>query len=236
MKLLKPILLVCFALLSTLGFYAALSYFERQKPPPHPIKAIAQTGPIKEALKTSCLAEILGLSEDLPLSITAEEAKEILQKTSLIKRVSVDLLNPETLYIDYTLRAPQFILGDVENLAIDKHDVVFPLSPYHTPKRLPILYMGEGNHKLKKYIATHLLELLGEEVTMIDVSKCVEKSLGSREIVVAHGPHLLRLTPKNYEEELAQYKRLCATLGREPLIIDLRVPKLAFVKPRSATY
>jgi len=229
MKLLKPILLVCFALFSTLGFYATLSYFERQKPPPSPIKAIAQTGPLKDALKTDYLAELLDLSVDHPRPITVEETEKILLESPCIKEVDVSLLNPETLFIDYTLRTPQFILGDVENLALDKHGVMFPLTPFYTPKRLPVLYLGEEYFEEKKGIATHLLELFGDEVTMIDVSKSFEKSLGKREIVIALGSHLLRLTPKRYLEELAHYQKIRVKMGTDPLIIDLRVPSLAYI-------
>ncbi len=229
MKLLKPILLVCFALFSTLGFYSALSYFERQKPPPSPIKAIAQTGPLKDALKTDYLAELLNLSIDYPRSITVEETEKILLESPCIKRVAVSLLNPETLYIDYTLRTPQFILGDVENLALDKHGTAFPLSPYYTPKRLPILYLGEGHFEEKKGIARHLLEVFGDEVKMIDVSSYLEQSLGKREIVISLGPHLLRLTPKRYLKELAHYQKIRTKMGDDPLIIDLRIPSLAYI-------
>ncbi len=229
MKLLKPIFPVCFALFSTFGFYAALSYFERQKPPPAPVKAIAQTGPLKDALKTHYLAELLDLSVDHPRSITAEEAEKILIEHPCIKKVAVSFLNPKTLYIDYTLRMPQFILGDVENLALDKHGAVFPLAPYYTPKRLPTLYLGEGYFEEKKEIATHLLEVFSGEVTMIDVSNCLEPSLGKREIVIALGPHLLRLTPKRYLKEIAHYQKICIKMGNDPLIIDLRVPNLAYI-------
>ena len=229
MKLFKPLLLVCFALFSTFGFYAVLSYFERQKPPPASIKAIAQTGPLKDALKTDYIAELLGLSVDHPRSIMVEEAEKILLGSPCIKKAAVSLLNPETLCIDYTLRTPQFILGDVENLAIDKHGVTFPLTPYYTPKRLPILYLGEGHLEKKKGIATHLLELFEDEVKMIDVSKCVEQSLGKREIVIALGPHLLRLTPKRYTEELAHYQKIRMKMKGDSLIIDLRVPNFAYI-------
>ncbi|WP_316356640.1 hypothetical protein [Candidatus Neptunichlamydia sp. REUL1] len=229
MKLLKPMFLVCFALFLTLGFYAALSYFERQKPPPAPIKAIAQMGPLKDALKTDYLAEFLGLSVDFPRSITAEEAEKILLEIPCIKKVAVSFLNPETLYIDYTLRTPQFILGDFENLALDKHGAVFSLTPYYTPKRLPVLYLGEGHVKEKKEVATHLLEVLGSEITMIDVSNYLERSLGKREIVIAFGAHLLRLTPKRYLEEIAHYQKIRMKMGNDPFIIDLRVPSLAYI-------
>ena len=229
MKLFKPIFLVCVALFSTLGFYAALSYFERHKPPPALIKVIVQTGPVKNALKTDYLAELLDLSVDHPRPITVEETEKILLESPCIKKVAVSLLNPETLYIDYTLRTPQFILGDVENLALDTHGATFPLIPYYTPKRLPILYLGEGHFEEKIEVATHLLELLEDKVTMIDVSNCLEQSLGKREIVIALGHHLLRLTPKRCSEELSHYQKIRMKMGDDSLIIDLRIPSLAYI-------
>ncbi len=229
MKFLKPSLLVCFALFLTFGIYAAFSYFERQKFSSVPIKAIAQTGPLKDALKTDYLAELLNLSVDHSRSITIEEAEKILLENPCIKKATVSFLNPETLYIDYTLRTPQFILGDVKNLALDKHGVKFPLTPYYTPKRLPILYLGEGYFEEKREIATHLLELFEDEATVIDVSNCLEQSLGKREIVIALGPHLLRLTPKRYIEEIANYQKIRTKIGNDSFIIDLRVPSFAYI-------
>lgn len=229
MKLFKPILLVCFALFMTLGFYAILSFFERQKPPPEPIRAIAQTGPLKEALKTDCLAELLGLSLDRPHAISSEEAEALLKKHPVIQKASVSLLNPETLYIDYTLRTPQFILGDVENLAIDREGKAFPLSPFFSPKNLPTLYLGKGNHGEKKKVASHLFKILGDETTLIDVSQAFEPSLGKRELIAFYGPHILRLTPKRYSEELERYRKIKERLGEEPMIIDLRVEHLAYI-------
>ena len=229
MKFFKPVLLVAFSLFLTLGFYAALSFFERQKPPPSPIRWIAQTGPLKEALKTDYLAELLGLSEDQPRFLSVNEAEHILRSSPLIRKVSVSLLNPETLYIDYTIRTPQFILGDVENLAMDHQGKFFPLRPFYTPKRLPTLYLGDGDHQEKQKIAKHLLALLGEEVQFIDVSKSFNTSLGEREVVVGVGTHLLRLTSKHYEQELSHYQKIQKMKERESLIIDLRISSLAFI-------
>lgn len=236
MRLFKPVLFVSFALVLTLGFYAALSFFERQKPPPAPIRWIAQTGPLKEALKTDYLAELLSLSEDQPRFLSVKEAEQILRSSPLIRKASVSLLNPETLYIDYTVRTPQFILGDVENLAVDQQGKTFPLSPFYTPKRLPTLYLGDGDHQEKQKIAKHLLQLLGEEVEFIDVSKSFHPSLGQREVVVGRGTHLLRLTPKHYEQELSRYQKIREEKERESLIIDLRISSLAFISTMSGSF
>ena len=229
MKLVKSILLVCFALLLTCGFYAALSYFECRPKQNADIKVIAQTGPLKEGLKTQCLEELLNLSCDKPSSITAAQAKKRLLKTSFIKEAEVSFLNPETLYIDYTLRVPVFILGDYENLSMDEEKEVFPLSPYYTPKNLPTLYLGVGQKKEKENVAFHLLSMLEDDIKFIDVSKWGEERLGKREIVLGIGKHLLRLNTKTYEKELVQYGKIREKIQDEEVIIDLRIQDLAYI-------
>ena len=231
MKLIRPLLLVSLTLLSSLGLYGAFSLFKQQKPPPVPIRSIAQTGPVKEALKTACIAEILSLSEDNPQPITPEKAQELLEKHPAIQKADVSLLNPQTLYIDYVLKTPQFIIGDVENLALDSQGTPLPLAPFYTPKRLPTLYLGDERYQEKREIALKLLDILGEEITMIDVSQAFAPSLGQREIIVFYGPHILRLSSKRMEQELSRLKKIESRLGKSPLVLDLRMDHLAFIHP-----
>ncbi|MCB1107004.1 MAG: hypothetical protein KDK76_02790 [Chlamydiia bacterium] len=228
MKRFQSLFLAFFALLLTFGFYSAFSLFEKEKPHVAPIKAIAQTGPVKEGLKTLYLEELLGLSVDKPKAIHPKEAEKILQQSPLIKSVSVSHLNPETLYIDYTVRTPLFIIGDVENLALDKEGVTFPLNPFFTPKNLPLLYLGDSYQESKTHLALSLLDLLKEEVGFIDLSKSDDPSLGKREIVVSIDSDLLRLSTKHYAKEIEHYRKLRKHFDG-PLIIDLRIPNLAYV-------
>ncbi len=221
----KSFFLVIFSLSLTFGFYKALSYV-KEKPRLKPITTIVQTGPLKEGLKTDHLAEILHLSVDQPRSITPEEAEKALLKHPLIKKAAVSLLNPHTLYIDYTLRSPIFTLIDYENRAIDEEGKAFPLTPYLTPKNLPELSLGETD---LYPLALELLSLLGTQVERIDLSKAQDSSLGRREVVVAlSSGHLLRLSPRNHREELERYLALQFQLEK-PAIIDLRVSNLAYV-------
>ncbi len=242
MKYLRPILLVCFSLLCIGSFYFTLSYFENREPPKVPIKIIAQTGPLKEGLKTDYLAEVLDLSANQPKNLEVDEVEKILRESPLIKKVSASYLSPNTLYIDYTLRSPTFALIDLENLALDVEGYLFPLRPYFTPKKLPELYLGlkaipPWNHPLDEKevaLANNLHTLLGREVKRIDLSHIEEKSLGKREIVVileySGGIfHTLRLSPKRYEEEIKRYRAFSGKVQDQGLIIDLRVPKLAYI-------
>ncbi len=242
MRYVRPILLVCFSLLCIGSFYFTLSYFESRELPKVPIKIIAQTGPLKEGLKTDYLAEILELSANQPKSMEIEEVETILRESPLIKKVSASYLSPDTLYIDYTLRSPTFALIDLENVALDLEGYLFPLSPYFTPKKLPELYLGlievpPWSLPLRREevaLANHLYALLGKRVKRIDLSRSNENSLGRREmIVILEYPggicHTLRLSPKRYEEELRNYQRFQKKVQDQRLIIDLRVPHLAYV-------
>ena len=244
MKYVRPLMLVSFALLCIGAFYFTLSYFERRAPLKTPIKVIAQTGPIKEGLKTDYLAEILDLSINNPKCLDINEVEKIIEKSPLIKKVSASYLNPETLYIDYTLRNPIFALIDLENMALDLEGYLFPLNPYFTPKKLPELYLG-----LKEMIsfdkpltgkemilATHLYSLFKEKIIRIDLSRINESSLGKREIIIIlKSPkkvtHILRLSPKRYEEQLENYRIFKKVIQDQELIIDLRVPELAYLIP-----
>lgn len=132
----------------------------------HPprIAALIQTGPQKEALKTDCLAEWLGLSVDRPVEVSAfdlEQASSSLEKCPLIASVHLKLLKigalvgeegigiwtssqsqDRALYIDYTVRQPVAWLSDYENVALDREGYLFPFKPFFSPKNLPEIYLG----------------------------------------------------------------------------------------------
>ncbi|MDJ0651543.1 MAG: hypothetical protein QNJ27_00800 [Simkaniaceae bacterium] len=242
MKYIRFVVLVCFSLLCVGAFYYTLSYFEQRGPERIQIKVIAQTGPIKEGLKTDFLAELLDLSVDRPKYLSAEEVEEVLRKSPCIKNVSASYLNAETLYVDYTLRNPVFALIDFENTALDLEGHLFPLTPYFTPKKLPEFYLGlkeilpfEKPLQGKELaLATELYHLLKSAIDRIDLSHINESSLGKREIVVVlrlsnDAKHILRLSTKRYKEELLNYQLLKSTVQEGDFIVDLRVPKLAYV-------
>jgi hypothetical protein len=177
------------------------------------IASIIQTGPEKEALKTSYLAELLSLSVDHPESIYAFDLKKggaKLLSSPLIRQAKIKRLPPSTLYIDYEVRKPVAWLADYQNTAIDREGYLFPMAPFFSPKQLPEIYLGlppfgsqedrtgrKGGQWLTPVQNKHLalaFEILqylegspwkeGLIVKRIDVSNAFASSLGQREIVL----------------------------------------------------
>lgn len=245
--------------------------------PNYQIRAIIQTGPEKEALKTVYLAELLGLSADVPQQLYAlnvKKAESLLKKSPLIADAKVKRMPPSTLYIDYEVRRPLAWLADFKNVAVDAEGHVFPVAPFFTPKRLPEIYLGISAIEEWRVqgpafsLAIEILQFLekapwiqGLIIQRIDVSNAFAPSLGTREVVlmteeeltirkqdgevVCVFPKILRLAPRDYQQQLANffslrrtmmddYKRqltMLQTGGRfAPRIIDLRIPQLAFVE------
>ncbi|WP_420422313.1 cell division protein FtsQ/DivIB [Simkania sp.] len=210
-----------------------------------PIQIIAQTGPEKEALKTAYLAELLDLSGDeASKGIREKVAEKKLLKSPVIKEAKVKRIAPGILSIDYSLRKPYVFLADYENLALDREGHPFPFSPFYTPKNMPKLYLGQPPAQWREPIknralAYEILDYLeGEidffQVESLDVTQATHPSLGRREVVlvlsVETGKHYLRLTPLCYREEFKRYLLLETPEGDK--IIDLRLPKLAYIKEK----
>jgi len=208
-----------------------------------PIQIIAQTGPEKEALKTDCLAELIGLSCDEGSGdMNEKKAQERLLASPVIKQAQVKRVTPGVLSIDYSLRKPYVFLADYENIALDREGYSFPFSPFYTPKNMPSVYLGLSNVQWKspveKYaLAFEILSFLEKEmdlfkIELLDISQAEHASLGRREVTLIireeKGRHYLRLTPLSYKEELSRYFQLKGFEGDQ--IIDLRLPKLAFIK------
>lgn len=167
-----------------------------------PIRAIVQTGPQKEAIKTAYLAEVLGLSEDKPVlssDFDVKEAEKKLAASPVISEAEVKIQEPGILYIDYTTRQPIAFLLDYENIALDNEGYPFPVAPFFTPKKLPEIYLGmeeelQWNQPItgeKIELAFALLEIINGpivgdlfNVKRIDVSNAFEMSYGRREIVL----------------------------------------------------
>lgn len=208
---------------------------------------VVQTGPQKEALKTSYLAEIIQLSADRPVvarRFDAIFAQQRLRSSPVIKQAYVKVIKPDTVYIDYTVRQPIAALFDFENVALDEDGVPFPIAPFFSPKKLPEIILGvktfAWNTPLKDQkvaSALHLLKMMLDQslnVLRIDMTASTASSLGKREIVViveeSGFSKFLRLTPKNLTQELGNYLELRKTLPAETQVIDLRIPQLAFIE------
>lgn len=147
----RALLWMLYSSLFTLIFGGGLIFLsryvhkQRAQNEKYSINAILQTGPEKEALSTSYLAEALQLSHDQKTNLYAfntEKAAKILMQSPLIKHAKIKKIFPDTLFVDYTVRTPIAILYDYTNTGIDKEGCIFPLSPFFTPKRLPEIYLG----------------------------------------------------------------------------------------------
>lgn len=275
-----------------LVFFIAKILWEKQiekscKNPFYNAAFICQTSPQKGLLRSDYFAEVLGLSQDFPVSLYQLDCKECEKKllaSPLIQKVKVKKRFPNTLYIDYEVRRPIAKIADYRNTAIDKEGYLFPLSPFLSVKEIPEIYLGlpafgamedsfgrkggKWNEPLKdRYIqlAFDLLVFLkdapwkeGLKIKKIDVSNAFATTLGTKEIVitteeelifgegkVALFPKLLRLSPKDYPQQISSffllrrhmendYRKQIAHLKDStrfsPRIIDLRIPHLAFVE------
>lgn len=185
-----------------------------------PIKAIVQTGPQREALRTNYLAELLGLCVNRPILCTEfdlKQAKEILLTSPVIQEAEVKLKEPGILYIDYTIRKPLCYLKDFKDVALDDKKVPFPTSTFFTPKKLPEIYLGMDEEILwnepltgeKIDLAFELLKILTGPIVsdlfnikLIDVSLAFETSCGRREIVLLTEDELLSV----YEGEEVRHQ------------------------------
>lgn len=224
------------------AFFSYSYFFKvRSRDKKYQIIALVQTGPAREILKTAVLAEILDLSVDKPTNLYAfniEKGRQKLLAFPLIKEALIRRIAPGTLYVDYTTRKPIAFLGDFSNTALDEEGILFPFSPFFTPKNLPEIYLGlqsdvekiwgkklEGKKAtlgfklLKTFTASGFFE--GTRLIRLDLSHCFESSEGNRQIIVLLEDkylkdgenlfieqHLLRLGTKNYEQGLKNYLAL----------------------------
>ena len=244
-------------LVSGSGYLGIQSLMRKKKEPSRaPLTTIIQTGPAREALKTTYLAQLLDLSSDRPTACSLfdlKQARAKLLRSPVIKAAEVKVYPPQTVYVAYTVRQPVAQLTDVENGVLDGDGILFPLSPFFAPKTLPEIYLGLTTkvHWNQSFdgpqlrAAYDLLKILSAapyrdlfRLGRIDVSKASAKSYGTREIVLTlhepFGPIFLRLTPKNSLKELGNYLELRKELATkppsgQPLVVDLRIPSLAFM-------
>ena len=180
-------------------FYYWHSYLIRGEK--YTLKMIVQTGE-KETLKTMYLAELLGLSQDRPISyfdFSERKAASKLLENPLIKRAKIKKIKPSFVYVDYALREPIALLHDYPNIALDKEGYIFPLFPFFSPKNLPEIYLDLPELAEKKdffkdqlnskhlTLAFDLLKILKSfklKVKRIDTAQAFSKSFGKREIVL----------------------------------------------------
>ena len=195
------------------------------------LEAIVQTGPRMRALPSQYLLQQLGISKDSKESIYSLDTdylKDRLIVHPVISDAIVDIIPPDTLYIDYTVRNPKAILGNWENTAIDSEFTLFPLHPYYTPKDLPKIYISENSENLeikwgKRYQTDEIrlsfeyinlweeaLHQRGVLIKQIDVSDVFNQQFGQREVIlqlerVASGKFFFIRTHENSSELIENF-------------------------------
>lgn len=235
-------------------YYLHLNDF-KAKDPKYQVVAILQNASQTEGLKTVYLAELLDLSLDKPTNLyqfDTRQAKKKLLESPLIKKASVKKIFPGTVYVHYQTRVPIAFLGDYTNTAIDENGVLFPFSPFFTPKKLPQLYLGlqsldlQWGDSLKEdqrfQLACETLKKIGQLcrerlcVKNLNVSQAFSESEGQRQIVISfeNPRHLLRLSSEEFQQSFANYLVLYDYLKQNEdnnsYLVDLRIPHLAFIK------
>lgn len=228
-----------------IGYAVYRVYFNTRAHDHHyDLAAIVQTNLKRDMLKTAFLAELLDLSADRPKNLyrlDLKEARQNLRAFALIKKATLKRIPPGTLYIDYEMRTPIAYLRDCSNTAIDEEGYLFPFKPFFSPKKLPEIYVGQwdGTGRLtcpKWHLAQKVLReatLRGLDPIALDVSRAHAESFGQRQILLTlqalESTYLLRLTPHNFEKGLQQFALVDLTQWQGNVVVDLRVPDLAFV-------
>lgn len=208
------------------------------------IQAIIQISRSSSYVDGIFLAEVMGLSVDKPASLDLVEAEAKLLKTSLFKKVHLKIPKPHFLLVDYEMRVPIAFLGDYTNTLMDDEGAFFPASPFYSPRLLPEIRLGSPfsslpwEEKMESHplaIVSEILKMLGKRADMrIDLSDAQKPSAGQRQIIVSLGTkRILRLTLKNYPQELSRYLILEKTiLKQDPssYVVDLRVSDMAYIQ------
>jgi len=186
--------------------YYRYSQVQQRTDSAYHIVALVQTTAQRDLLKAGHLAELLGLSVDEPtnlFSFNSNEAEEKLKSTVAIKEAKVKKIRPGTIHVDLELREPVALIGNFANTAFDATGTLFPLKPYFTPKKIPVVYFEEAqlpsssrppwgsslmgkNSELAYLLLTNIPRILGDATHLIsvDLSKAAAPVLGQRQIIV----------------------------------------------------
>lgn len=243
------ILSVVFVSLPALIIFGMVLFFwqARAYDPKYNVIAIVQTGLEKEPLKSTYLAELLGLSIDRAenlyrIDLSLLEGK--LRASPLIKEATLKRIPPGTLYIDYSIRKPKAFIGGFTNVAIDQEGVVIPFAPFFSPKKLPVLVLGieKKDLSLGKVLdapslpqAFQILEVLegslkGRENIMnlerVDVSRASAESLGERQVIVIFDETFAK------EGEIRAYSR---TLILDPKKVEDGISRFFLLRDRESS-
>ncbi|MEZ5315536.1 MAG: hypothetical protein R3E91_04955 [Chlamydiales bacterium] len=208
------------------------------------IEAIVQTGTHYAPLQTAYLSEVLELSCDQLSNFNQfdlQEGYERLMATHLIRKLSIKKIQPNILYIDYEVRQPIAYLEDYTNTAIDEEGKLFPYLPFYLPYRYPKIYLGaqappnpwgkQLDHQTVAFISGIFNRLHPLSMTRIDLSQVNALSAGNQQIIIVlKNGSILRLTPKNYAEELRYYDIMIKEIQIDKkCVIDFRNPEVAYI-------
>lgn len=187
-----------------------LSYFRYRKSQQrhdaaYMIVALVQTSLHHELLKSGHIPELLGLSVDHPINLfdfDAKEAEKKLKDTVAIKQAVVKKIRPGTLHVEYVLRQPIAFVGNYTNTVIDGEGIMFPLKPFYTPKKIPIVFFDDASFtgddniwgsQVQGSNANLIFKILEEapktlgnrtNIVAIDLSKAQAPSFGQRHIIL----------------------------------------------------
>lgn len=216
--------------------------------PQYHIVAIVQTHETSDRLNSGYLAECLDLSCDRPENLYAfdlEKAHLRLLASPLIASVKIKKIPPGTLHILYRMRQPIAYVGDVTNTAVDREGVLFPVSPFYAPKKIPHIFLGLPFTELswgksvretpvfQKALAV-LTEGTGQELEVVDCSRMGEKTLGGRELVLRNQEGMfLRIYPDEIVEGFRKWGDFCRAFPEKSLgVLDLRFRKMGLFYER----
>jgi hypothetical protein len=240
------------------GVYQAF-LSSRAEDPKYRIRALVQTGPEKEALKTAFLAELLQLSTDRMQNLyrfDLKTARDRLLAFPLIKEARLQRIPPQTLFLDYRIRKPIAFLVDRTNTAFDDEYTLIPVRPFFSPKRLPKIYWGfSADDALawgdrldgpKTTLIQQLLAEFGEDpaawISLVDLSDAFLDSLGQRKVVVTvegasengvKWENTLILNPQEVDKGVRNYRALSRHEeiqgALDAKVIDLRIPGMGIL-------
>ncbi len=206
-----------------------------------------------ERLPGHFLAAWMGLSQrPIPfVRFDALAAEKQLAERPMIKHVHVRKVRPDAVCVDYTLRHPIAMLGNLHNTAIDQEGVLIPCYPYFSQMPHFIVYFPEewiegkwGSSLSPKAFdllhafldAWNRLQFSDTSLVHLDLAGYDYPSAGRRQIVLSLQEKkvgkkidlLVRLPCEGFSDQLSLYKSLIPYLDNSA-IIDLRFPSLALL-------
>lgn len=170
---------------------------------------VQQTPREGAGLSSAYLAEILGLSTDVPLyyaDFSVEKAQDLLEKHPVILWAHVEKRSPGILLISYEMRKPVAVVDNYTNTAVDASGVLIPIAPFY--EHFPERHVRVGAEGLGEDIAEIQSHIWGKTISpkywekvkflqeafekrnpslrlvRIDLSRLEERSEGKREIIL----------------------------------------------------